>query len=121
MGYPKVKVYSRHKHVALKANLVNAGRREGNRQAHHAHQRRRGLSRVAERVLRPKTTQQQNNLKATTNIYDRTIFRVMYAIYCSRKSYSITRRLEVAPSFSQSRLHPDTEGPVKPFVGASGG
>lgn len=73
MCYPKVEVDPCDKHVGLKTNFVHAGRWKRDGQPDHAHQRWRGLSRVAEYKLRPQTTQQQHDLRirACKKIYSK--------------------------------------------------
>lgn len=63
MCYPEVKVDARDKHIGLEPNFVYARWRKCDRQANHPHERRCRFPRVAERVLRPQSTQQQNDLR----------------------------------------------------------
>jgi len=58
MRYPEVEIDACDEHVSLETNFVYTRRRKRNRQSDHAHQRRRGLSRMAKCELWPQTAQQ---------------------------------------------------------------
>lgn len=62
MRYPKVETDPCDKHIGFETNFVYARRWKRDGQPDHAHQRRRGLSCVAEYKLWPQTTQQQHDL-----------------------------------------------------------
>ena len=65
MCYPEVEIDARDKHVGFEPNFVYTRRRKRDRQSDHPHERRGRFPRVAERVLRPQSTEQQNNLQIT--------------------------------------------------------
>lgn len=119
MGYPEVEVDARDEHVGLEPDLVYAWRRKRDREADHPHERRRRLPRVAERVLRPQSTEQQHDLFQSTRtarldhhrcIASKVTFRAL------KNTYAIAGRLEVAATLRQRGLHAQTEGPVVALV-----
>lgn len=62
MSYPEVEVQSGDEHIGFQPDLVDAGWWQGDCQGHSSQQRRRTFPIVRERVLRPKSADQQYHL-----------------------------------------------------------